>query len=280
MTRLIQLSDTHIVGHGERAYGVVDTAAALARAVSTIRDLLPLVGPVDGIIVSGDLTDFGKPEEYLLFREILAPLDIPLAVVPGNHDSREPMRKAFSDLQSMPASGPINWHLAFEGMHVIGLDTLVEGEAHGILTDETLVWLQATLKNTDERPTLIVMHHPPVDSGIGHMDRQGLTNADSLFAILASYRRQITLSCGHVHRMIATVREGCSVFIAPSPSHAVALDHRPDGPSELMLEPGGFLLHRFPAGGKSCGIVTEHVPVGRYPGPYPFFPDKVNDEHS
>lgn len=273
MTTLIQLSDTHIVERGERAYGVVDTGAALERAVSTIRDLLPLIGPVDGILVSGDLTDFGKPEEYALFREIMASLAIPLAVVPGNHDRREPMRDAFTDLPSMPASGPINWQLTFGDMQVIGLDTLVEGHPHGVLADETLAWLKGALKKAGDSPVLIVMHHPPFDSGIEHMDRQGLKNAEALFAVLAGHGGPVTLSCGHVHRMIATVRYGRPVFIAPSPSHAVALDHRPGGPSELMLEPGGFLLHRCPAGGTGCGIITEQVPVGHYPGPYPFFPD-------
>ncbi len=59
MTRIIQISDPHIVPHGQLAYGQVDTAKALADCVETINRSLPEIGPVDMVIVAGDLTDFG-----------------------------------------------------------------------------------------------------------------------------------------------------------------------------------------------------------------------------
>ena len=47
MTRIIQISDPHIVPNGQLAYGQVDTAAALASCVKTVNRLLPEIGPVD-----------------------------------------------------------------------------------------------------------------------------------------------------------------------------------------------------------------------------------------
>ena len=41
--------------------------------------------------------DLGRPEEYAWLRELLAPLSLPLVVVPGNHDDRDAMRAAFAD---------------------------------------------------------------------------------------------------------------------------------------------------------------------------------------
>ncbi len=278
MTRIIQITDTHIVRPGTLAYGVVDTAAALQEAVATITRLLPMIGPIDAVIVSGDLTDFGDPEEYRRFRSIMSGLTLPLAVVPGNHDRREPLRSAFADLPTMPASGPVNWRLEFPDLRVIGLDTLVDGFPHGELAPETLVWLAETLAQAPDVPALVAMHHPPFPTGIVHMDRQNLRNGEALFAAISNHRAPLTLAFGHVHRTIMSSHRGTPMIIAPSPAHAVALDHRPDGPPDLMREPGGFLLHHTSGDGVRGegirgGIVSESVPVGRFPGPYPFFPE-------
>ena len=62
MTKIIQISDPHIVPYGQLAYGRVDTAAALANCVKTINRALPQLGTIDMAFVAGDLTDFGTPE--------------------------------------------------------------------------------------------------------------------------------------------------------------------------------------------------------------------------
>ena len=97
MTKIIQISDPHIVAQGELAYGQVDTAKALKKCVQRILKILPEIGPIDMIIFTGDLTDFGKEKEYLLFREIVEELNIPYRAIPGNHDNKLVMQKIFSN---------------------------------------------------------------------------------------------------------------------------------------------------------------------------------------
>ncbi len=60
-TLLAQLTDPHIRAPGERAYGLVDTAAHLREAVATV---LRLPQRPDAVVLTGDLTDFGQPAEY------------------------------------------------------------------------------------------------------------------------------------------------------------------------------------------------------------------------
>ena len=43
----------------------------------------------DCVVVTGDLTDCGLPEEYEIVRDCLAALSMPVFVIPGNHDRRE-----------------------------------------------------------------------------------------------------------------------------------------------------------------------------------------------
>src|SRR5688500_6574335 len=91
---LAQISDLHIGARPELSYQVVDTHAMLRACVD---DLLALAQRPDAVAVTGDLTDSGSRQEYASLRRLLAPLDMPLYLIPGNHDVREALREAFPD---------------------------------------------------------------------------------------------------------------------------------------------------------------------------------------
>ena len=69
-----QISDLHIKADGKLSYRVVDTAGMLARCVEHV---LALKQRPDVLVITGDLVDFGKPEEYATLRRLLAPLPMP-----------------------------------------------------------------------------------------------------------------------------------------------------------------------------------------------------------
>lgn len=269
MTRILQISDTHIVPYGQLAYGQVDTAQALADCVETINQSMPEIGPIDMVIIAGDLTDFGTEEEYLRFRTIMEPLDIPYRAVPGNHDDVAVMRACFWDQAWMPNEGPINWAVDFGDLALIGLDSSVTDCAHGHLVEETLAFLSTTLDAQNGQPTIVTMHHPPVLTGIEKMDIQNLRDSKALKAILSDYNSELRLTCGHIHRNIIAPFGDVICQIAPGVSHAVTMDLREGAPNCLTKEPGGILLHEIRG-----GIMSHHILVGRYPGPFLFYPDK------
>src|SRR3954467_1190248 len=99
---IAQITDLHIRPPGKKAYGVVDTEAMLRAAVASI-----LAQPLkpDAVIASGDLTDCGLVEEYELLRDCLAPLPMPVYLIPGNHDRRENMRLVFGGNGYLPMTG-------------------------------------------------------------------------------------------------------------------------------------------------------------------------------
>src|SRR5215813_8531136 len=90
--RIAQISDLHIKPPGQVAYGRVDTAKALERCVMALNAFRPAP---DFVVISGDLADTPSVEEYEYLKRLLAPLDVPLAAIPGNHDSRDMMRASF-----------------------------------------------------------------------------------------------------------------------------------------------------------------------------------------
>lgn len=64
------------------------------------------------MLISGDLADSASDVEYELVREQISRLDVPVYVLPGNHDDRDALRRNFSlpgarerpsTIQPMPA---------------------------------------------------------------------------------------------------------------------------------------------------------------------------------
>ncbi len=263
-----QISDLHIKRPGALAYGKVDTAAALAHCINELNRFLPRPQLV---VVSGDLVDTPIAEEYEYLRRLLAPLQIPLAVVPGNHDDRTLLRAAFPDQPYVPASDALNLPRKVGPLDIVLIDTSVPGAPHGHLDAATLRWLDATLAADATRPALLFLHHPPFVTGIAHMDRQNLRNADELAAVLVRHRRARLVAAGHVHRATTTLFAGIPATICPAPNHAVALDLGGRLPPSFMVEPPAFHVHAWVPGAAFGDIVTHLVPIGDFDGPHPFF---------
>lgn len=262
---IAQITDFHIKARGKLAYRVVDTATSLAAAVAAVVALDPAA---DVVVATGDLTDGGLPEEYELLRELLAPLRQPVYLIPGNHDEREAMRQAFGGDGYLPARGFLQYTVEDQPLRLVALDTLIPGEPGGRLCAERLYWLDRALAQAPDRPTAIIMHHPPFPTGIAHMDRIGLDGAGGFAAVVARHRQVERVFCGHLHRSIQARIGGHAVAsTAPSTAHQIALDLRPDGPTAFIMEPPGYQLHVWQPG---TGVITHTGVIGTFGGPHPF----------
>jgi 3',5'-cyclic AMP phosphodiesterase CpdA len=264
---IAQITDPHIKTEGRLAYRTVDTAANLGRC---IRHLLGLKQPPDVVLMTGDLTDFGREDEYRVLRRLIAPLTMPVYVIPGNHDERGNFRKAFFDHAYLPPAGDMCYVIDDYPLRMIGLDTTIPGKPGGEVCPARLEWLDHQLRARPDAPTLLFMHHPPIITGIEHMDVQNCANADALGDVLELHPQVLQILCGHVHRPIHTLWRGVMVSIAPSASHYVALDLGENPPRDFYLEPPSVHLHQWRDG----SLVTHLSFVGAFEGPHPFF-----DEH-
>jgi Icc protein len=262
---IAQLSDLHVTADGAPVAGRVNTNALAERAIGALLRLTPRP---DIVVISGDLAENGTPDDYAAVHRLLAQLSMPVYVVPGNHDRREAMRTAFAGDGYLQAHGPLNFVVEAGPLRLIGLDSLVEGEAGGALTADTLAFLQQALSAHPAVPTFVMVHHPPVDCGIDHMDRMRLINgARELEQILIAHPHVQRLVTGHVHRPIQTLFAGTLCQIAPSVAHQVTLDLTPGGPACFTLEPPAFLLHQWR---EVAGLVTQMAYVDPAPGPFAF----------
>ncbi|MGO9899340.1 MAG: metallophosphoesterase, partial [Solirubrobacteraceae bacterium] len=74
---------------------------------------------------------------------LLAELEAPVYVLPGNHDDRELLRSQF-DLAGS-GGAPVHYSVELGPLRLVVLDTTRPGEVHGELDCVRLEWLDAEL---------------------------------------------------------------------------------------------------------------------------------------
>jgi Icc protein len=270
---LCQISDLHIKAHGKKSYRVVDTAESLQRCVAQVNQLKQ---QPDAVVLTGDLVDFGLVDEYAMLRTLLAPLQMPYYLLPGNHDERRALRAAFPEHDYLrqgndAADNPdarIEYVIDTHPVRIVALDTVIPRASNGALAASSLVWLEQVLSEQPQRPTVIVMHHPPFKTGIGHMDQIGLVDAQALEAVVRRHPQVERVLCGHLHRAIQVRFGGTIASTCPGVAHQVALDLSAQAPSQFVMEPNAFQLHLWDA---DAGMISHTAYVGAFDGPYPFY---------
>jgi 3',5'-cyclic AMP phosphodiesterase CpdA len=224
------------------------------------------------MVITGDLVDFGRADEYAHLRKLLSPLPMPYYLLPGNHDERGALRAAFTDHAYLRQWQPyIQYAIDDWPLRIVAIDTVIPGEGGGRLDAERLAWLDRMLAAAHDKPTVVLMHHPPFPTLIGHMDRIGLEGSDALAAVIKRHPQVERILCGHLHRPIQYRFAGTIAQTSPSPAHQVALDLSPEAPSRFKMEPPGFQLHAWR---KGIGVVSHTAYIGDFAGPYPFFEGK------
>lgn len=232
---LVQLSDLHI-GATWAGGDPVDGLAATLESVRRLPDR------PRAVVISGDLADNAAAGEYEQVRELVARLEVPVFVLPGNHDDRDALRRSF-DLPGS-AGAPVQYAADVGPLRLVMLDSALPGLDRGELDRERLAWLDAELAAAPERPTLLAMHHPPLSTGSRAWDEIGLPAADrvALGEVVRRHPQVKRIVAGHVHRTIAAELDGRAVLAIPSTYVQARLDLASD---EIGFghEPPGFALH-------------------------------------
>jgi Icc protein len=213
---LAQISDPHI--DGDRA-----SAAALEAGVRAVAALHPAP---DAVLVSGDLANSAAAEEYAVVEELLAPLEMPVYTLPGNHD----------DVGAMDGWAPGTVDVA--GVRLVLCDSTSSGGDEGRLDVE---WVAAQI---GDGPVVVAMHHPPFDIGMPALDEISLAGDDraALAELLASSPQVLRVICGHTHRAAFGTIGGCPAMTCPGIHLTARLEIGAPG-YEIVREPPGFALH-------------------------------------
>lgn len=259
-TKVVHLSDLHLTGDGLPLYG----RTPLARLDQAIDLILTADADAALCLLTGDLADAGGDRAYAELAAAIGRLPMPCHLLPGNHDDRAALRRAFPALPD-DGNGFVQRSVATPAGRFLLLDTLRDGKPWGLLCPARLAWLAAELDATGDEPLFIAMHHPPFATGIPSMDRFMLRGVDDFWATVAPHRARIRhLFLGHLHRPIGGSWRGIPFSFVASPNHQVALDMisegddvpgcaEPAGYGVILIDDERVIVHHRPlAGGETA----------------------------
>ena len=233
------------------------------RLDTVLRALIEGPNRPDLLLATGDLTDHGDSDSYLALADAFGQCPFPIWPCMGNHDDRENFAAIFPDIPQQ--GGFIHYVIPLPGRRIIMLDTLEPGRHGGAFCEARARWLAERLDEDSATPTLIVMHHPPVEVGIDWMNTHPDEPWVQRFAATIEGRPNIVaLICGHLHRTITAPWKGTSVAICSSTAPQLALDLRPmdpaapDGRPMIIADAPAYALHRW----TGEGLVTHFETAG------------------
>jgi 3',5'-cyclic AMP phosphodiesterase CpdA len=241
----------------------------LDRVLETLAAQHPLP---DLMLATGDIAENGNDGvSYQRFREAIADLPFPVWPAIGNHDSRTAFLSVFPETPVV--DGFVQYAIEDYPVRILVLDSMQYGR-HGGGYDETrAAWLRARLAEAPERPTLLVLHHPPIETGLSWMtENPDAAWVQRLHAIVEAQDNIVGMVSGHLHRPVVTRWAGTILAVCPSTAPLVALDldkidaDRPDERPMVVEDRPYYALHYW--NGRELithfDTAEDHQPLARF----------------
>ncbi|NVJ62141.1 MAG: 3',5'-cyclic-AMP phosphodiesterase [Gammaproteobacteria bacterium] len=206
--RIIQITDTHLFGEPKGKLLGLDTRESLGAVMSRVRQ--EEIAP-DIILVTGDLSQDASPESYEYLLKELQAFNIPSFWIPGNHDDPSIMSPILEGDNVYPQR-----RVLIGDWQIVLLDSSVRGKVYGHISEPQLEFLKNCLEQTDDKHSLIAMHHQPVKVGSDWLDNLGIRNADELFEAAANHHNHCCFLWGHVHQDFHGEKNGIELISTPS----------------------------------------------------------------
>jgi len=200
----LHIGDLHLTAAGEENHRDLGRIVALANALPP--------GSLDFAILPGDNADDGTAEQFRLVRDAVAPLRLPLHILPGDHDfkPRNSDGRSASGLDAyydVLGAEPLPCAVAVKGHRCLFLDVVSAGTGGPDfrLGEDQLAWAEHELEAAEAagEGAVLFMHTYPADLHEG---------AERLGALLA--RPQVLcVDMGHTHYN-ELANDGGTVFMA------------------------------------------------------------------
>ncbi|MCI3204276.1 MULTISPECIES: phosphodiesterase [Pandoraea] len=237
MTKIIHITDTHLVTPGEPLYGL----DPYARLVACVDDILEHHTDAECCVITGDLTHRGEASGYAALREQLDRLPFPSFPLMGNHDLRSVFTGAFPE-RLRDENGFVQGRFDVGDASLLMLDTLDEGQHGGLYCEARRAWLARELDRLGERPAYLFMHHPPFDIGIASLDNIGMANPEAFLALVGGRKNIRHLFFGHVHRPVCGSWHGIPYSTMRGLNHQVPFDMHTVFPVRQSHEPPAYAV--------------------------------------
>ncbi|MBL9146968.1 MAG: metallophosphoesterase [Verrucomicrobiaceae bacterium] len=223
----VLFSDTHIAEDQATVARDINLADHLKQAVKQVLELQQKEKAF-GLFVNGDLAyDTGEKGDYATFVELMKPLrqaGIDVHLTLGNHDDREKCWDGCWELTTNHKLLPLK-HLSVITSAVVNwvlLDSLDKTDnTPGVLGESQIAWLDRTLRDLPDRPTIIMVHHNPQGPVPEGGKRTGLTDTDEFMRVVDKHPKAKAWIFGHTHNWeIKTRKSGLHLVNLPPVAYA------------------------------------------------------------
>ncbi|MEH2372727.1 metallophosphoesterase family protein [Nostoc sp.] len=214
---------------------------------------------LDFLLLPGDLTQHGEPENHAWLQQCLAQLPFPVYVVPGNHDvpvllaSQQSI--AFADFPyyytKFGYDDPQQMYYIRQllpGVKLIGLNSNSfneQDEQVGCLDTKQLRWLEEVLAASGDELVLVMVHHNVVEhlpnqSSHPLANRYMLANSPELLQLLRRYGVKLVFT-GHLHIQDVAYSDGVydittgSLVSYPHPYRVLEFHRDNEGKESLQI---------------------------------------------
>lgn len=221
MIRFIHITDTHIGSTPDFSLYGRRPLPWLTKLVDTI-NALPFAA--DFILHTGDVTDDGSENAYLLAKNQLQRLRLPVRYVVGNHDDGRLLQRVLLNVSEPPERLTYDFTLA--GVHFVVLDSNGSVTPGGEIGVEQRAWLAGHCL-PEGPPLVVILHHHPVSLDNPWLDRRGddwpatmrmdmPDRARVIDTMLPARERLKGVFFGHVHHAFSVRHQGISFTAAAS----------------------------------------------------------------
>lgn len=204
---IAQVSDIHF---GERRHD--------RDLVSKCLSLLEQANP-DLILVAGDLTAEGYPEEYTKAKEFLGKLPAPWFCIPGNHDERNVGWRTYERLLGE------RWHRhdvdfgvpssarSCSNLRLVACDSSEPDLDEGELGRVRHKWIREGFEGAEDAFRLVMLHHHLVAVPNTGRERNTLSDAGDVIEVLVAAGVDLVVA-GHKHVPYVWVVNGLPVVMS------------------------------------------------------------------
>ena len=259
--RFAIISDPHITqshtlwNHPKRFHLGEVSIPALESALTHLKEF-----ELDFLLIPGDLTQHGEPDNHRWLQKRLDDLDIPTYVIPGNHDIPTLLpNKSSIGIKAFPyyyrKCGYLNPERLYycqevlPEIYVIGLNSNSfdkEGKPFGYVDEAQLLWLEQTLSLVKDKVVFVMIHHNIIE----HLPQQSshemgkkymVSNCDKLIKLFKKYNIKYIFT-GHLHVQDVAQKEGIyeittgSLVSYPHPYRILEMNVDEDGNQELQFK--------------------------------------------
>lgn len=200
---------------------------------------------LDGVLISGDLTENGTADDYRRLREELESRfpGIPLVVTPGNHDKKSAFREGW--LGQKGDDSPWCHTVRIGGASILALDNSEPGYPDGIIDMQRCAWLRQAAEAEAGRKLILMMHHHLLPD---QADFPACEIQDDFPSLLQELSISAIL-CGHTHQLYRGEYAG----IPYRTTAGISFVGQDCGDDVCMKEASGFSLYDIEDG----TIITE-----------------------